>query len=145
MNMTLEETVIPEELYQAYIETDYIVQTEPKLVLQIGEQLPELIQLHKQHQVDCSTFITAYNPYSQSYNLEQNNFRQKQLMHELKKQKLKFIDGVGQHPSNHWLGEPSLFVLGLSLAEAKTLGARFEQNALVWVDLDAVPKLVLLR
>jgi hypothetical protein len=36
-------------------------------------------------------------------------------------------------------------VLGLDLAAAHRLANDFEQNALVWVGADAVPKLVLLR
>jgi len=36
-------------------------------------------------------------------------------------------------------------VPGLSLEASKSLGARFEQNAIVWSGADAVPQLILLR
>ncbi len=138
-------TAIAESLIQAYIETDYVVHTQPAITLRVNEQSPQMMKLHKQHRVACSAFITAFNPYSQSCTPEVNLSRQQELMSELKVRSLKFIEGVGQHPSNAWSGEPSLLVLGLSLEAAKILGRRFEQNALVWIGTDGVPELVLLR
>ena len=138
-------TAIAESLIQAYIETDYVVHTQPAITLRVNEQSPQMMKLHKQHRVACSAFITAFNPYSQSCTPEVNLSRQQELISELKVRSLKFIEGVGQHPSNAWSGEPSLLVLGLSLEAAKILGSRFEQNALVWIGTDGVPDLVLLR
>lgn len=138
-------TAIAESLIQAYIETDYVVHTQPAITLRVNEQSPQMMKLHKQHRVACSAFITAFNHYSQSCTPEVNLSRQQELISELKVRSLKFIEGVGQHPSNAWSGEPSLLVLGLSLEAAKILGSRFEQNALVWIGTDGVPELVLLR
>lgn len=138
-------TAIAESLIQAYIETDYVVHTQPAITLRVNEQSPQMMKLHKQHRVACSAFITAFNPYSQSCTPEVNLSRQQELISELKVRSLKFIEGVGHHPSNAWSGEPSLLVLGLSLEAAKILGSRFEQNALVWIGTDGVPELVLLR
>ena len=53
--------------------------------------------------------------------------------------------GLGQHPTNGWSGEVSYLILGLTLEAAKVLGARHEQNAIVWSDADALPQLILLR
>lgn len=141
----LQATAIAEALIQAYVETDYILQTEPAITLRVAEQSPQMMKLHKQHRVTCSAFITAFNPYSQPCTPELNLSRQQELMSELKVRSLKFIEGIGQHPSNSWPGEPSLLVLGLSLEAAKTLGSRFEQNTLVWIGADGIPELVLLR
>lgn len=138
-------TAIAESLVQAYVETDYVVHTQPAITLRVNEQSPQMMKLHKQHRVACSAFITAFNPYSQSCTPEVNVSRQQELISELKVRSLKLIEGVGQHPSNAWSGEPSLLVLGLSLEAAKILGRRFEQNALVWIGTDGVPELVLLR
>lgn len=141
----LQTTAIADALIQAYVETDYIVHTEPAITLRVAEPSPQMMKLHKQHRVTCSAFITAFNPYSQACTTELNLSRQQELMSELKVRSLKFIEGIGQHPSNDWPGEPSLLVLGLSLEAAKTLGSRFEQNALVWIGADGIPELVLLR
>ena len=138
-------TAIAESLIQAYIETDYVVHTQPAITLRVNEQSPQMMKLHKQHRVACSAFITAFNPYSQPCTPEVNLSRQQELICELKVRSLKFIEGIGQHSSNDWPGEPSLLVLGLSLEAAKTLGSRFEQNALLWLGADGIPELVLLR
>lgn len=142
---SLQATAIADALIQAYVETDYIVHTKPAITLRVAEQSPQMMKLHKQHRVTCSAFITAFNPYSQPCTPEVNLSRQQELICELKVRSLKFIEGIGQHSSNDWPGEPSLLVLGLSLEAAKTLGSRFEQNALVWMGTDCTPELVLLR
>ncbi len=98
---------------------------------------------HKRHRVDCSAFITAWNPFSQPLTAQENEERHQALIAEIKSRSLSFLPGVGQHPSNNWLGEQSVLVLGLSLEAAKTLGRRFEQNAVVWTGRDGVPQLVL--
>lgn len=146
INTTLasQATAIADELLRAYLETDYIVHTEPVIILSIGQPCAQMIQLHKQHGVECSAFMTAFNPYSQPCTIEVNLYRQQQLIDELRKRSLKFVNGVGQHPVNEWPGEPSLLILGLSLEAAKTLGTRFEQHALVWIGPNGIPELALL-
>jgi hypothetical protein len=99
---------------------------------------------HKRNRVDCSAFITAWNPLSQQLSATENEERHQALMAEIKSQSLSFLPGEGKHPSNNWPTEQSVLVLGLSLEAAKTLGRRFEQNAVVWAGRDGVPELVLL-
>jgi hypothetical protein len=74
---------------------------------------------------------------------QENEERHQALIAEIKGRSLSFLPGVGQHPGNKWPGEQSVLVLGLSLEAAKTLGRRFEQNAVVWTGKDGVPELVL--
>ena len=62
---------------------------------------------------------------------------------EIEDRSLSILPGVGQHPSNNWPGEQSVLVLGLSLEAAKTLGRRFDQNAVVLTGRDGIPQLVL--
>ncbi len=64
---------------------------------------------------------------------------------ELGRRSLAYIEGIGQHPSKQWPGEASYLVFGLELEAAKTLGRALRQNAIVWSDADAVPRLILLR
>jgi len=59
------------------------------------------------------------------------------LTKELRNRSLKFLDGVGEHPSGDWPGEASVLVLGMSLEAVKSLGQRYEQNAIVWLALMA--------
>ena len=53
-----------------------------------------------------------------------------------------FFRGQGRHSTNDWPPELSLLVLGLDLTEAREVGARWGQNAIVWSGLDAVPALI---
>ena len=44
-----------------------------------------------------------------------------------------------------WPAERIYFALGLSLQAARSVGALFNQDAIVWVGADAIPQLILLR
>jgi hypothetical protein len=57
----------------------------------------------------------------------------------------RIIKGAGSDPSGGWPPEESFLVLGLGLEAARTLGREFHQNALLWTDHDAIPRLILLR
>lgn len=129
----------------AFLETHYCVLGKSPFVLRIGIPNESLSMLYKQYRSNCAAFITACNPYSQNVGEIVNQHRQSELANELNLCKLLFIDGIGHHPSNEWPGEPSYLVIGLSLEAAKALGNEYEQNAIIWCDVDAVPELVLLR
>lgn len=130
---------------QAYRETEYHVHGETPACLRVDFHSPELAEIHRAYQTDCSLFITAFNPFSEIHGEATNIARQQDLANELRQRSLIFIDGIGQHPSNERPGEPSFLVLGLELAAAKTLGVKYEQNAIIWTGSDAVPQLILLR
>lgn len=129
---------------QAYRETHYVVHSDAPMTLQCDVFNPYLDKLHEDASVVSSAFITACNPFSQVTSDPTNIDRQARLAQELRDCGLTFIDGIGQHPSGNWPGELSFLVLGLSLEEAKNFGIRYEQNAIIWCGLDAVPQLVLL-
>ena len=139
------DSIIDQRSIQAYLETDYHVLCEVPLTLNIGVANAGLAALHKTHSVESSAYVTACNPYSQALDDSVNDTRQGVLARELQHRSLSYIEGIGQHPRNGWMGEPSFLVLGLSREAAKALGNRHEQNAIVWCGLDAVPELVLLR
>ncbi len=133
------------DLIQAYAETEFRVLEGMPFTLHIGKVSNDLLVAHKRRRVDCSAFLTACNPFSQELTDEANGDRQKTLAKELASRSLEFVAGIGQHPSNQWSGEPSYLVFGLTLEAAKTLGARLEQNAIVWSGSDGMPQLILLR
>ncbi|VVD89039.1 hypothetical protein PCE31106_01513 [Pandoraea cepalis] len=136
---------INSDTIQAYLETHYCVEGVLPMTLRVGVQNSSLLILHEAAHVESSAFITACNPFSHACEHGANALRQKDLACELTQVGLRFIGGIGQHPSNKWPGEPSFLVLGVSLEAAKDLGERYEQNAIVWAGDDAVPQLVLLR
>lgn len=139
------DSIIDQRSIQAYLETDYHVLCEVPVTLNIGVANAGLAALHTSHSVESSAYMTACNPFSQALDDSVNDARQAVLAGELYQQGLTYIKGISQHPTNGWTGEQSFLVLGLSWEDAKMIGARHEQNAIVWCDHDAKPELVLLR
>ena len=137
-----ENYTISKELWQAYLETDFKVFAENSFTMKVGQYSSELNSIIKKSKYSSAAFITAYNPYSQQLSDAENVARQEQLKIEIAKRGLTTIEGVGQHPSNQWPGEPSLLILGLNKAAAATLARQLEQNAFVWIDETSIPQLI---
>lgn len=138
------ESTLPPDLIQAYRETHYRAPA-LHLTLIVDQPNPDLDRAHRRHGVACSAFITACNPFSVRLTDAENADRQAGLAADLRARSLSFTDGIGQHPGNGWLGEPSFLVFGLELESAKVLCTGLEQNAFIWSGPDAVPRLILLR
>ena len=139
------ESLIDPAIIKAYRETDYHVHGDVPFTLTIGAVSPALLTLQAATKTASSAFITACNPFSEATVDTTNADRQRALSSDLHQRGLKFINGIGMHPSNQWAGEPSLLVPGVSLDTAKTLGVYYEQNAIVWSGPDGIPRLILLR
>jgi hypothetical protein len=133
------------DLIEAFRGTDYHVHSQPAFTLKIGMRSQALADLLQHHEQKSAAFITAWNPYSQSYTDAENSALQEKLVLELTDRSLLFVPGVGQDPQRKWPGEDSFLILGISRDDAWELGQKFKQNALVWCDSDAVPQLILLR
>ncbi|MGX7004471.1 DUF3293 domain-containing protein [Caballeronia sp. KNU42] len=142
--MQFKSAIDPDTL-RAYVETHYRVLGDAPTTLRIGHDNPDLAKLHQAFGVDCSAFITAANPFSALTAAAANAAQQAALAEQLGFMKLRFIEGLGEHPSGTWPGEPSFLVLGLTLSDAKQLGMNHGQNAIVWCGSDTVPQLILLR
>ena len=140
----LPDSEIDWETIRAYTETHYHVHDATPFTLRLGVPSAELEGLQRAHAVDCCAYLTAYNPFSRKLDERENAARQAALASELKQSGYVFLEGAGQHPSDAW-AEPSFAVLGMQLQEAKDLGNKYEQNALVWCGKDSIPQLILLR
>ncbi len=138
-------SLIPPDTIQAYRETDYRVLGDLPLVLRINEFNKPLSALYQTNQANCCCYITAFNPLGNIINDDANADRQSLLATDIQSRGLTFFKGIGEHPSGEWPGEPSFLVLGIAIEAAKSLGNKYEQNAIVWCGSDAVPQLVLLR
>lgn len=138
-------TQIDPQTLRAYRETDYRVLSDTPFIMHIDEVCHPLATLHTQHGVSCSAFITACNPFSQTFGTQDNLRRQTELGLVLEEMGILCLHGLGIHPDGIWPGEESFLAPGLELAPACALGRRFAQNAIVWADADTVPRLILLR
>jgi hypothetical protein len=124
--------------YQAIVDTDAIT-------LHIDQYSASLHQLLIKSDHQCAVFITAFNPLSQSQRTQKNLTRNAQLHKALTQYTNLAFEGISTDPSKLWPAEQSFLALGIDLKTAKTLGKKFGQNAIVWIDADAIPRLILLR
>lgn len=132
-------------ILQAYRLARYRVDAEPPFILRVGEVSAPLLAQHQQAGVNCSAFITAFNPYGSLLPPDDNMKRQQALMALLEARGLACIKGLGEDPGGQWDGEDSVLVLGLKRFDSAVLGHCFEQNAVVWNDQDGCAHLLLLR
>jgi hypothetical protein len=138
------ESKIPVRTIAAYRSTNYGVNAASGFILNVDQPSPNLVRLHQKHQVTCSAYITAYNPFSNTLTQSENESRHQKLLSIVKAKKLAYYEGEGQGLDCDWR-EKSLLILGLDLATAKQIGNDFEQNAVIWADANGVPQLILLR
>lgn len=124
--------------YQATVDTDVIT-------LHIDQYAASLYQLLAKLDHQCALFITAFNPLSQRQSPQENLTRNTQLRTTLTQYTNLVFEGTSSDPSKLWPAENSFLALGINLKTAMTLGKQFGQNAIVWIDTDAIPRLILLR
>jgi hypothetical protein len=130
-------------LLAAYIETTYWVSSQPQPIgLRIGCKSAELERMLAAHRVSQWAFVTAWNPRSQLRSHWYNLGREQALLSEVSRRGLRWLPGLAAGDRSDWPAEPALFLLGMSRAEARRLGRRFRQNAVVVGELGRVAQLV---
>ena len=138
-------TNIPSDLIEAYRTTHFTVLEPRPLTLRVDHHSAELAELFKEMGVSSAGYLTAWNPYSAETSAADNEAAQLSLIRSLSLEGYPTLKALGVDPAGEWPGEESVFVPGLDLERAKSLGVEFGQNAIVWAGSDAVPQLVLLR
>lgn len=142
----LPESAIPTALLEAYGATHYRVSDgRHDFTLQIGKYSQELADLFEQTNSASAVFITADNPFSEVASDLNNAARNRVLLDRLKQLAVAVYAGAGQDAAGNWPAETSYLALGISRFQASALGMEFRQNAVVWIDQDAIAELVLLR
>ncbi len=135
-------TTLSPELRKAFEETRYHVLIQAPFLLQLGQAQAALGALYRQHQTDCSCFITAFNPMGELLDKDENIERHAQLGRALGAAGLAALPAVAQHPANGWPAEPGFLVIGLGRDDAQRWAAQWEQLAVVWTSADMVPQLL---
>lgn len=139
-------TLLTPALLAAYRATHYTAgEGGERLVLRVDEPSPALRAAYARLGAREAAYLTACNPLSLPFPPEENARRMRALEEALDALGHPRLSGRGEDPAGTWPGEPSWLVFGLSLADARGLGERFGQNALLHAGADAVPRLVLLR
>ena len=123
------------DLLRAYRETSWTVALPPGAVrVRIGEPAPDALV--------GAGIVTAYNPRSEPRFGSENFAANLALRRELERR------GARLYPSAAGEGkweEPGFAAVGLTRDGLVKIGARFEQNAIVWIDAAGVPVLVAAR
>lgn len=140
------DTQIDPEKIAAYCKTSYCLILESgTLELVINIRHDGLSAVFKRHAVECGAFITAYNPRGTIQHADLNQIAHASLKTRVAALELTDIDAFTQTHSGDWPTEHGLFVLGIDLERAKSLGSDLGQDALVWTGPDLTPTLILLR
>ena len=139
-------TQISDDKFRAYEATDYrLGHSNDDIILNIGRQSTRLLELFKESNVSCGSFLTAYNPQGTQQSDAANDLAHAKLAKDLTDLGVQIIEGSGSEEGTDWPSERSYFALGLSLEAASKIGADANQDAIVWVGADDIPQLILLR
>lgn len=80
--------------------------------------------------------ITAANPYSKPLSDLENQQRQQKLIEHLQESPWSWLEALGRDRAGVWTPEPSLLILGIDRFEAIAVGRKFEQNAIIYGELN---------
>ena len=130
------------ELLKAYTETDFNV-FELSITIKIGKNNDLLNNLLFEQGFEKWAFITPFNPYSKVLTVEQNEHRLKDLRNKIVNYKYFEGEGIGKDPS--WKPEKSFLILGITKERAIELGNEYEQNAIVYGEINELPELLWLQ
>lgn len=129
-------------LAQAYRNALYRIDSNPALIIRIGQAHPELARLHQQHHCRRSLILTACNPRSRRLRPAANARRMRALRQAIGALGFPCLPATGLDPQGIWPDEASLWIPGLPTAAGLTLARRFGQNALIECPEDTVARLI---
>lgn len=139
---------LPPALQQAYRNALYQVDTTKSAVaqtLRVGERNDWLEQQLGGQPIQAACYLTACNPWGQILEPTENARRMRALRHALDSEGWQYLDGSGQDPLGHWPAEDSVLIWGMDAETARQWGRHWQQNAVLWSDADARPRLLWLR
>ena len=115
------------------------------ITLIVDAKSEKLDKLLSESDASSAIYITAWNPFSQMMNSDEN-----QELNGLLKSDLltlideeKVIDGFGEDPSGKWPGEESFLALGITKEEGIRLSEKYRQNAFVYHEFGKKTELIL--
>jgi|GEM_PF-378778 O-acetyl-ADP-ribose deacetylase (regulator of RNase III) len=133
---------LPAELLEPYFETLFICDQHPGSPLQFGRFSQYWQDIFATESINSLGVITAYNPFSKQNDNANNVKYQERLFKRLKQDGFELFNGVGMSQDGQWQ-EPSFFVFDMDEAKLIEYLVSFEQTGGLWMDSEALPKLVL--
>jgi hypothetical protein len=135
---------LDESLLKAYKQTTYAVPS-LKINIRIGEKCPLLDQLLQKLERRSWCFVTAWNPQSKLFSDEENKTRNHKLKEGLIQSGYIYYDGLGIGDDGQWPPEESILVIGINRLEALEIAKEWEQNAIVFGEIDEKASLILIK
>jgi hypothetical protein len=129
-------------LIAAYKNTRYHV-FNTGITICIDENNVLLDELLRKQDAKSWAYITAYNPFSQTFTDEANDARHRLLLQSVAA--FSSFEGEGKGADESWPPEKSLLILGISKEQAIAIGNEYEQNAIVYGEFGKAAQLLLLR
>jgi hypothetical protein len=125
-------------LKMAYEQTIYeVYYGQATIQIKIGESCPALDSLIAQGDRRPSwVLITSSNPYSQLLSELENQRRHQRLIKHLTELQLPLFPAMGKDQTGVWTPEASCLILGIDRVQAIAIGRKFEQNAIVYGELN---------
>lgn len=137
--------VIAHGLIAAYQHAEYVVFGDTEIVLLVDTYSAALHRTMIEKGVSQAAFISAFNPHSEILDGAENLKRHDALTKELNGLGFDFLPGLGRDKKGQWPDEKSVLVLNMPNDSAKTLANQYDQNAIIWIEQDAIPQLLLLE
>lgn len=133
-------------LTQAYLNTTYRVYINNinYIDLKIAKYNENLADWLQSQSLNQFCVITAFNPYSQQLSKQENLARNARLQSELNQLTCQIYQADGIPIDNTWSTEHSFFITELDKDICMQLAFKYEQNAIVIGDKDAIPELIFL-
>ncbi len=142
----MHKTRISKEKIDAYLNTDYRLNHVPApFSLTVGARSDALLELFSVFNTQCGALITACNPAGTEQSEQANLAAQEQLVKELAQLGFAWIDAAAIAKDASWPAERGCFIFGIELDQAKTIGSRYLQDAIIWAADNGVAQLILLR
>jgi Protein of unknown function (DUF3293) len=130
----------------AYRATDYLAVSDGRaFIIRIGRHSLVIDGLLTRMKTRSGAFITAWNPFSKGQSAGANAYWDRELKAYLSARGFAFLAGEGRGEIGGWPPESSVLALGMSRAQAASIGRRFRQNSIVYVPLGRPAELVILR
>ena len=120
------------ELWRAYERTHFNVHISgEELSIRVGAHNPKLdVELERLNATRWA-YLTASNPDSRQLSIEENMVRNAELAGLVRDRGNEVLAGYGRDATAQWPPEASVLVVGISRREARELGRRFGQLAIV--------------
>jgi hypothetical protein len=130
----------------AYLATHYVAFTlAGPLTLRVGQRSATLDRLLASQGASSAALITAFNPGSQPRGLSANRAAHRRLLALVRRGGWRHLPYEARDPGGVWAVEEGLLIFGLGPAQARRLGRRFRQNAILLVRRGGATELAALR